>query len=173
MTELTVLVVEDDADIAATYEMWLRSHEVRIATTGQAALDSIDDAVDLVLLDRMMPGMSGDETLVRIRDGDHDPLVAVVSAVDPSADVLDLPFDAYITKPVDRETIATAAEALARRADRSADERRYCALAEKRALVEAMLPDETLADDERYEELCRDLDAVDAVDLSSLSLVSG
>lgn len=66
----TVLVVDDDAMNLRMTEMILKkkNYDVRKADSGQAALASLkEQAVDLVLLDIEMPGMSGIETLDAIR----------------------------------------------------------------------------------------------------------
>ena len=53
----TVLVVDDDPDLADMFALWLNraGYEVRTAYGGEAALDRLDPAVDIVLLDRRMP----------------------------------------------------------------------------------------------------------------------
>lgn len=108
----TVLVVDDDRDVAEAYQFWLsEQYDVRTAGDGREALEAVDDSVDAVLLDRRMPTLSGDEALAEMRDRGVDVPVAMVSAVDPSYDGSDLPSDAYLTKPVTRvellETVAT------------------------------------------------------------------
>ncbi|PSQ15482.1 DNA-binding protein [Halobacteriales archaeon QS_8_69_26] len=81
--------------------MWLEDeYHVRTATGGQEAIDDMDDDVEVVLLDRRMPEMTGDEVLERIREDGYDCEVAMVTAVDPDFDIVDLPFDAYVTKPL-------------------------------------------------------------------------
>jgi len=55
-----VLIAEDEQTIAEGYELWLSDqYEVRLTADGQEALDAVDDTVDVVLLDRMMPELSG------------------------------------------------------------------------------------------------------------------
>ena len=64
-----VLVVDDEPDIAESYEMWLQEdHDVEMATSGEAALEALDESVDVLLLDRRMPEMSGDEVLRALAD---------------------------------------------------------------------------------------------------------
>ncbi|MFU1783778.1 response regulator transcription factor [Haloarcula japonica] len=102
-----VLVVEDETDIADSYELWLNNaYEVYRAETGEVALSRLDDlAVDVVLLDRMLPGISGDEVLDEIRKQGYRCRVAMVSAVQPGIDVVEMGFDGYITKPPDKEEL--------------------------------------------------------------------
>lgn len=137
-----VLAVDDDREVIETYELWLRDdHTLRTATTGESALDRLDSDVDVVLLDRLMPGLSGREVFDRIRERGVDPAVAMLTAMNPDGDVVDAAFDAYLTKPVTRtelrEAVATLA-ALRTDAAPAADER-YDGLVERAAQLEAEL----------------------------------
>lgn len=106
-----VLVVEDTPDLADMTALWLRdTHSVEVAYTGQEALDILDSTFDVVLLDRRMPGMSGDEVLQRIRERELDVVVVMVSAVAPDFDVIGMDLDDYVTKPVEREEIRNLVE---------------------------------------------------------------
>ncbi len=101
-TTCSVLVVEDERRLAELYADTLReSHEVETAYDGETALERLDAATDAVLLDRKMPGPSGRETLERIRATDHDPRVAMLTAVRPDFDIIEMGFDDYLLKPVD------------------------------------------------------------------------
>ena len=108
-----VLAVDDEPRVAEAFALWLGDdYEMRTATGGEEALELMDESVDLVLLDRHMPGLSGDEVLERIREAGHDCKVAMVTAVDPDFDIVDLPFDDYVSKPVDRSALRDAVERL-------------------------------------------------------------
>jgi DNA-binding response OmpR family regulator len=99
----TVLIVDDDREVVRTYRRYLEdTYTIREAYDGEAALDELDEAVDVVLLDRLMPGPSGGEVLDRIREEGYDVRVAMVTAVDPDFDILDMGFDDYVTKPTTR-----------------------------------------------------------------------
>lgn len=108
----TVLVVDDDPDLAALYAEWLADdYDVRVAHDGRRALAILGEApVDVALLDRRMDDVSGDEVLAAIQNRGHDCRTAMVTAVDPDFDVVDMPFDDYLAKPVSRadlrETVA-------------------------------------------------------------------
>lgn len=109
----TILVVDDEPGLTDLYEAWLQvDYAVRSATSGEDALAAIDGAVDAVLLDRQMPGLSGDDVLAEIRDRGYDCPVSLVTAAKPTADVLDRRFDAYLLKPVDRGMVAECVDAL-------------------------------------------------------------
>lgn len=104
---VTVLAVDDEPEILSLYRAWFTpQHTVRTATTTQGALDRLDAAVDVVVVDRRLPDGSGDAVLTSLAARGLDGVrVVVVSACEPDLDVVDLPFDAYLTKPVDRETL--------------------------------------------------------------------
>lgn len=107
----TVLVVDDEPEVADAYALRLeREYDVRTAYGGEEALAEIDDSVDVVLIDRRMPGMPGDEVLEELRDRNHDCRVIVVTGVDADFDIVDIPFDDYLTKPVDKEPLFEAVE---------------------------------------------------------------
>ena len=132
----TVLVAEDDTETAELYTSWLDEYDVRVAADGAAALDLLSPAVDVVLLDRRMPGIAGETVLERINDGAFDCRVAVVSAVDPDFDVVATGFDSYLQKPVTSEELRSCVDRLLRRSAYSRDLQRYYALAEQRASLE-------------------------------------
>lgn len=109
--DATVLVVDDERDVADLYAFRLEEeYTVRTAYGGQAALDSLDEDVDVILLDRRMPGLTGDEVLQRVREGGSDPRVVMVTAIDPDVDIVDMEFDDYLCKPVGKETLLEAVE---------------------------------------------------------------
>ncbi|GAD53596.1 hoxA-like transcriptional regulator [Halarchaeum acidiphilum MH1-52-1] len=112
----TVLAVDDLDEYLQLYEAQL-GDEYRVRTVSKAAdaLDLIDETIDVVLLDRNMPDMSGDEVLERIRDAGHDCRVALVTAVEPDRDVVDMGFDASLVKPVSRDRLRDTVERLLRR----------------------------------------------------------
>lgn len=97
----TVLAVDDLPEYRRLYERRLGDdYEVLTAESGEAALRMLDDRIDVVLLDRSMPDMSGDEVLATIRAEGYPCRVAMVTANEPDDDVIDLGFDAYLVKPV-------------------------------------------------------------------------
>ncbi|MGB9985487.1 response regulator [Salarchaeum japonicum] len=105
--ELRALVVDDEREVADAYALRLRGVcDVDTAYSGEAALSLIEDtAIDIVLLDRHMPDMSGDEVLAQLDEAGYYGRVVMVTAVDPDFDVLELPFDEYLCKPVDKADI--------------------------------------------------------------------
>jgi DNA-binding response OmpR family regulator len=133
----TVLVVDDESMIRELYVAWLSDdHEVRTAADGAAALSAADDAVDVVLLDRRMPGTRGDEVLRTLRERGVDCRVVMASAVDPGVDVVDLPFDDYLVKPAEADRLLAAVERTTARSRLDPVGRAYLAAVAKLGLVE-------------------------------------
>ena len=101
------LVVDDEQEVADAYALRLRGYcDVETAYTGETALSIIDESTfDIVLLDRHMPGMSGDDVLEELVERGYYGRVVMVTAVDPGFEVLDMPFDDYLCKPVERKDV--------------------------------------------------------------------
>ena len=109
-----VLIVEDERQLADLYGEWLEmaGYLVRTAYDGGAALERLDTEVDVMLLDRRLPEMRGKQILERIRDADHDCSVAMVTAVEPEADIVEMGFDEYLLKPVERDELTELVDEL-------------------------------------------------------------
>jgi DNA-binding response OmpR family regulator len=134
----TVLAVDDEAEVADVYALRLRErYDTETAYGGRAALDRIDDDVDVVLLDRRMPDVSGDEVLESVREAGYDCRVIMITAVDPDFDIVDMPFDDYLCKPVQKGDLVAAIEQqlTASRYDERLTE--YLEVTSKLALLEA------------------------------------
>jgi two-component system response regulator AdeR len=156
-----VLIVEDEPDVAETYRLWLDDdYEVRLAEDGDEGLEKLDDDVDVVLLDRMMPGLSGDEVLERIRNGDLDCRVAMVTAVEPDFDILQMGFDAYLSKPIKSDELHNTVENLLERSEYDSLLQEYYALVEKQATLEATKSRAELANNDEYQALKDDIESM-------------
>ena len=154
-----VLIVEDEPDVAETYNLWLRDgYEVRVAQHGDEALDMLDEDVDVVLLDRMMPGLSGDEVLSQIRESGYECRVAMVTAVEPDFDILEMGFDSYLTKPIRSEQLHETVENLLERSSYDGLLQEYYSLVEKQATLEATKSSAELAESDDYEDLTERID---------------
>jgi len=156
-----VLVVEDEPDIADSYELWLTGeYEIHRAETGEKALSKLDDlAVDVVLLDRMLPGISGDEVLHEIRSQGHSCRVAMVSAVQPEIDVVEMGFDDYVTKPPDKVELRETVEQLLVRSTLDEELQEYYSLVARRSALESESSDEELAKKAEYRTLVERIEA--------------
>jgi DNA-binding response OmpR family regulator len=152
-----VLVVEDEPDLADLYAAWLGDeYRVRTAYGGQEALNEVDaaeDTVDAILLDRRMPGLSGDEVLAAVRDRGLDCRVAMVTAVEPDFDILSMGFDDYLVKPVTSDTLRETVEGLLRRGEYDTEMQELFSLTSKKAMLETEKNATELADNEEYQRL--------------------
>ncbi|MCG1002682.1 MULTISPECIES: response regulator [Halobacterium] len=111
--EATVLAVDDLQEYLGLYEDRLGDrYDVRTAHGGEAALDALSADVDVVLLDREMPDMSGDDVLAAIRDAGYDCRVAMVTANEPDENVVGRGYDAYVRKPVSGDDLVAVVERL-------------------------------------------------------------
>ena len=153
-----VLIVEDEPDVAETYKLWLQEeYEVRMAQNGDEGLEMLDESVDVVLLDRMMPGLSGDEVLEQIREGDLSCRVAMVTAVEPDFDILEMGFDAYLSKPIRSAQLHETVENLLERSEYDSLLQEYYSLVEKQATLEATKSSAELAESDDYAALTEEI----------------
>ena len=119
-----ILIVEDNEGIVSFLksELELEDFETCVALDGRSALEIFsDEKPDLVLLDIMLPGLSGIEVLRRIRKHDEDTPVILVTARDGTDDKvtgLNLGSDDYITKPFKIEELLARINAVLRRAEK-------------------------------------------------------
>ena len=150
----TVLVVDDEQDVADLYAMWLESdYHVERAYGGDAALEALDDRFDVVLLDRRMPGQSGDEVLEEIRARTVDCRVVMVTAVKPDFDIVEMGFDDYLVKPVSKDDLYDTVEGMLTRVDYDSQLQDFFSLASKKAVLESEKDDSELETSEEYDEL--------------------
>jgi DNA-binding response OmpR family regulator len=158
-----VLIVDDEAALADLYAAWLEQDwDVETAYGGQEALDMVGPETDIVLLDRRMPDVSGDDVLDAIRERGLDCRVAMVTAVDPEFDILDMPFDTYLSKPVPREELTATVERLDALSEYEDAFQRHFSLVSKRAALEAEHPRTELQSNDEYEELVEEIESVKA-----------
>jgi two-component system response regulator RegX3 len=122
-----VLVVEDEESISDALSFLLRKEgfEVGVASTGDSALVEFDrNGADVVLLDLMLPGLSGLEVCRQLRQK-ADVAVVMLTAKDSEVDKvvgLEIGADDYVTKPFStRELVARIRAVLRRRGQGSAD----------------------------------------------------
>ncbi|MFO7925350.1 MAG: response regulator [Halobacteriota archaeon] len=120
----TILAVDDERELVEIYRTWFDGiYSVRTAYGGREALSAFDESIDLVLLDRRMPGTSGDDVLEALREDGHDVPVVMVTAVEPEEGMIELPFDEYVLKPIDRTNLLEAVDrALTHAADDTASD---------------------------------------------------
>lgn len=150
----TVLIVDDVKEVADSYSNILEDEYDVIAAYGaEEGLEKISSEVDVVLLDRRMPNMSGDEFLNEIRSRGFDCRVVLVTAVTPDTDIISLDFDDYIVKPVSPEKITSAIERMLARNKLEDNIQEAFSLASKMATLEAKMDIEDLEASEEYARL--------------------
>ena len=160
-TDPVVLIVEDEPDVADTYRLWLQDdYDVRLAKDGDEGLALLDEGVDVVLLDRMMPGLSGDEVLERIREEELGCRVAMVTAVEPDFDILEMGFDAYISKPTGSDQLRETVENLLERSEYDTLLQGYYSLVEKQATLEATKSRVELNESDEYDALQAEIESL-------------
>jgi len=122
-----ILIVDDEPQILRVMRTSLppRGYEVRTAPGGEEALDEIHKQMpDLIVLDLMMPGMSGLDVCRRVREFSAVPII-VLSAKGAEGDkvaALDAGADDYVTKPFGMEELLARLRAVLRRLPASESE---------------------------------------------------
>lgn len=99
-----ILIVEDESKIARFLELELKyeGYEVEIASNGRDGLEKgLNPEIDLIILDLMLPILSGIEVCRRIRNSSNVPIIMLTAKDDVSDKVmgLDMGADDYLTKP--------------------------------------------------------------------------
>jgi two-component system response regulator RegX3 len=115
-----ILVVEDEESFrdALSYMLRKEGFEVHLADTGPAALEAFErHGADLVLLDLMLPGLSGTEVCRALRARSSVPVI-MLTAKDSEVDKvvgLELGADDYVTKPYSTRELVARIRAVLRR----------------------------------------------------------
>jgi two-component system response regulator RegX3 len=115
-----ILVVEDEASFseALAYVLGKEGFEVVVADTGVGAIATFDRVgADLVLLDLMLPGLSGTEVCKQLRSRSNVPII-MLTAKDTEVDKvvgLELGADDYVTKPYSKAELVARIRAVLRR----------------------------------------------------------
>ncbi|AGB15758.1 response regulator with CheY-like receiver domain and winged-helix DNA-binding domain [Halovivax ruber XH-70] len=156
-----VLVVEDEPDLADLYGAWLDDdYSVETVYDGADGLEAIDESVDVVLLDRRMPGLSGDTVLDTIRERSLDCRVAMVTAVEPDFDIIEMGFDDYLVKPVSSGDLTSVVDQLLLRSTYDDQLQEYFSLAAKKALLDAQKTEAERSASQEYDQLTDELAVV-------------
>lgn len=122
-----ILIVEDEAKIARFLELELKheGYDVIFASDGRSGLEkALDKETDLVLLDVMLPGLSGMEVCRRVRMESQVPIIMLTAKDDVTDKVagLDMGADDYMTKPFAiEELLARIRVTLSRHSNKGAE----------------------------------------------------
>ena len=124
----TVLIVEDDADVVRVARAYLEREgfEVAVESDGESGLRrALADAPALVVLDWMLPRMSGLEVLRELRRERPTPVILLTARTDELDRVIGLEVgaDDYVTKPFSPRELVARVRAVLRRSERATAER--------------------------------------------------
>lgn len=155
--EANVLIAEDERDQAELYKSYI-DHRYNVTTVynGPEALKIIEEEdFDVILLDRRMPDMSGGEVLERIEnDIIRDTRIAMITAVQPDTDLINLPVDDYKVKPIYQDELISLVNTLLLRNEFQILTEQLFALTSKRAA----LTEANQTQSEQYNELTEEID---------------
>jgi two-component system KDP operon response regulator KdpE len=120
-----ILIVDDEPHLVRAVRMYLelQGYAVFGAQSGEEALEAIRDRLpDLVILDVMLPGLDGFETLHELRRFSNVPVIMLTSLAeeDHSVKGLTLGADDYLTKPFSQKELVARVPAVLRRAEQPA-----------------------------------------------------
>jgi two-component system phosphate regulon response regulator PhoB len=122
-TTRSILVVEDESDLASTlcYQLERAGFRCRIAPDGHSAIAQVQQQLpDLVILDRMLPGISGDQVAMRLRSDARTariPIIMLTARAEETDELIGfaLGADDYVRKPFSMKLLLARIEALLRR----------------------------------------------------------
>lgn len=122
-----ILIIEDDIDINRLLEMILLREGYKVVTAfsgTEGELRVSMESFDLILCDLMLPGISGEEFISRVRKAYHTPIIALTakSDLDDKVSVLGLGADDYITKPFEPREVLARIQSQFRRSQRMKSE---------------------------------------------------
>ena len=119
---MRILIIEDDKEIAALLSVYLtkNGYEITCRYDGVAGLNELRGNIsgyDMILLDMMLPGFSGDELLPKLRSLTDVPVIVIsaVSNLDDRLSMMRAGADDYIIKPFELSEVLVRIEAVARR----------------------------------------------------------
>lgn len=114
-----ILIIDDDIELSDLLKEVLSFENCMVSTAydGMAGLDAMDDSVDLVLLDVMMPKLNGFETLKQLREKWDVPVLMLTAKGDEIDRVvgLELGADDYLPKPFSERELLARIRAILRR----------------------------------------------------------
>jgi len=148
-----VLIVEDEDELLTVYDRVLSEYyDVSTAETGAEAVETMSDDIDVVLLDRRLPDADGAALVDELQNRHRDCYVALVTAVEPDFDIIELGLDDYLVKPVTTEQLCDTVDRLRSLAEYDAT---YRALSQKRVKRNVLVKEKTSTQLRRCEEFER------------------
>jgi two-component system phosphate regulon response regulator PhoB len=126
-----ILIIEDEADLAATvdYNLQREGYQTRVAHTGVAGLEAaqLDPLPDAIVLDLMLPDVSGTELCRRLRESERTREIPIVMCTAKGSEIdrvvgFEVGADDYVVKPFSVRELMLRIRALLRRAQRTESE---------------------------------------------------
>ena len=122
-----ILIVEDESSVAMalSYTLEQEGFEVVVAEDGREALDAFEEkAPSLVILDLMLPGLSGWQLFKAFRRGHDIPIIMLTARTEEADRVagLEMGADDYVSKPFSMRELVARVRTVLRRSERSSDE---------------------------------------------------
>jgi two-component system phosphate regulon response regulator PhoB len=123
-----ILVIEDEPDLATTleYNLQREGYQTRVALTGQAGLDgaAAEPVPDVIVLDLMLPDLSGTEVCRRLRESDRTREIPIVMCTAKGSEIdrvvgFEVGADDYVVKPYSVRELLLRIRALLRRSHRN------------------------------------------------------
>jgi two-component system phosphate regulon response regulator PhoB len=123
-----ILVIEDEPDLAATleYNLQKEGYQTRVAYSGQGGLDgaTVEPLPDAIVLDLMLPDVSGTEVCRRLRENDRTRDIPIIMCTAKGSEIdrvvgFEVGADDYVVKPYSVRELLLRVRALLRRAQKS------------------------------------------------------
>jgi two-component system, OmpR family, response regulator CpxR len=120
---LSVLLVEDDTELAALIEEFLGAHDIPLTTVHngpEGLARALEGSFEIVILDVMLPKMDGFEVLRQIRRRSAVPVIMLTARIDPQDKIegLNSGADDYLAKPFSPDELLARIQAVLRRVGR-------------------------------------------------------
>lgn len=112
-TSVTVLLADDNRDLRESFSEWLTDQtewRVHQAADGREALAKLDETIDIAVLDRDMPHLSGDDVVSRLAETTFSGPVVILSASRPDGSLNDGTVAAYLRKPLSPKSLVSHLE---------------------------------------------------------------
>ncbi|MFU8868517.1 response regulator transcription factor [Natronococcus sp.] len=149
----SVLLVEDEPDLAELYASWLEAgYRVETLRDETAARERLEEGFDVVVVDRCRPD-EGTELCDAIRSRELDSRTLIVTGTRPDAEPEEAAFDDYLLKPLSRDELRRSVENLLLR--RTYDEQlgAYFELVSRKAALDGQLSEAERQSSQEYAEL--------------------
>ncbi len=116
-----ILVVDDDAEIRQLLQEYLEKHDLRASTAhdGKAMWDKLNTCtIDLIVLDLMLPGVSGLDLCRKLCAGGHPPVIMLTALGEETDKIIGLEMgaDDYLSKPFNPRELLARIHSVLRRA---------------------------------------------------------